>query len=267
MTAGSEVGSVTAVAVSNSKVTLTLASAVAPDQTVTVSYTPATNPIRDRAQNPAIALTNLTVANQNPGPDHQYLQPHRAGARRDRRGCAGKHLRCCNGGPSIRDHPPLSVFQRRLDAESRRFFGLTALTSLDLSGNQLGTLPENLFNGLTALRILRLGNNQLSTVDENLFEGLTSLEDLSLYANRLSTLPENLFDGLTALRILVLSANQLGTLPENLFDGLTALTSLVLYDNQLSTLPENLFDGLTALTSLGWGTTNSAHSRRISLTD
>ena len=61
--------SVTTVDLSSSAVTLTLASAVTSGQTVTQAYTPGTNPIRDRAHNPAIALTNLTVANRTPNPN------------------------------------------------------------------------------------------------------------------------------------------------------------------------------------------------------
>ena len=51
-------------AVSGSAVTLTLSSAVAGGETVTVSYTaPATNPLRDAAGNAVAALTGQTVAN------------------------------------------------------------------------------------------------------------------------------------------------------------------------------------------------------------
>ena len=57
---------VSSVAISSSEVTLTLASAVTSGQTVRLAYTPGTNPIRDRAHNPTIALTNLTVANRTP---------------------------------------------------------------------------------------------------------------------------------------------------------------------------------------------------------
>ncbi len=253
VTAGSEVGSVTAVAVSNSKVTLTLASAVAPDQTVTVSYTPATNPIRDRAQNPAIALTNLTVANQTQDPTINIC--NRTAQVRDAIVAAAPVSTC---GAVTADHlsaiTRLSLFSKDVSTlKAGDFSGLTALGSLDLSANRLSTLPENLFDGLTALTSLDLSGNQLGTLPENLFEGLTALTSLDLFANQLSTLPENLFDGLTALTSLELSGNQLGTLPENLFNGLTALRILRLGNNQLGTLPENLFDGLTALTSLGLG--------------
>ena len=59
------------VAVSGRKVTLTLSSqAAAHGETVTVSYTaPTANPIQDLAGNAAVALTNQAVTNNTPAPD------------------------------------------------------------------------------------------------------------------------------------------------------------------------------------------------------
>ena len=57
---------VTHVSVSGRVVTLTLASVVAHDETVTVSYSPGTNPIRDAAGNAATGLSNEPVANETP---------------------------------------------------------------------------------------------------------------------------------------------------------------------------------------------------------
>ena len=82
---------------------------------------------------------------------------------------------------------------------------LTALTSLDLSGNRLTELPE------------WLGN-------------LTALTSLDLSGNGLTSLPEWL-GNLTALTRLDLSGNQLTELPEWL-GNLTALTSLDLIVNR-----------------------------------
>jgi len=91
---------------------------------------------------------------------------------------------------------------------------------LDLSNNQLRTLPEGLFQGLTALEWLDLWNNQLSTLPEGLFQGLTALEWLDLSGNQLSTLPEGLFQGLETLQRLYLSENQLIDLPAGIFNNL-----------------------------------------------
>ena len=65
---GNAARTVSQVSVDGSAVTLTLASAVAAGQTVTVSYTPpATDPIRDIAENIAAAFADWTVRERHPG--------------------------------------------------------------------------------------------------------------------------------------------------------------------------------------------------------
>lgn len=90
-----------------------------------------------------------------------------------------------------------------------RIQGLTNLQWLDLSGNQLTTLPVDLFAGLINLRTLYLSNNRLTTLLVGLFTELTNLQTLWLSVNRLTTLPAGLFAGLTNLLRLDLSANPL----------------------------------------------------------
>ena len=250
VTVDSEAQSVTAVAVSSSEVTLTLASAVTPRKTVTLTYTPGTNPIRDQAQNHAVALTNQTVANQTLGEIVSVCD--RTEQVRDAI-VARSPVSLCGDvtAAHLTEITLLGLALGRISAlQAGDFSGLTALETLYLRDNQLSTLPENIFSGLTALETLYLHGNQLSTLPENVFSGLTALEYLSLDENQLSTLPENVFSGLTALEILHLEDNQLSTLPENVFSGLTALEILHLQDNQLSSLPENVFSGLTALKTL-----------------
>ena len=55
-------------------VTLTLASAVAPGETVKVAYAvPTTNPLQDAAGNPAATLTNQEVTNDYAGASEHHL--------------------------------------------------------------------------------------------------------------------------------------------------------------------------------------------------
>ncbi len=72
------------------------------------------------------------------------------------------------------------------------FDRLTKLTTLDLGGpipggTQLTMLPEGI-NRLTNLTQLDLSGNQLSTIPDNLFSGLSSLTELKLYNNAVNTL-------------------------------------------------------------------------------
>ena len=65
--------SVSGVAVAGSAVRLTLASAVTAGQTVTVSYTKGTNPLKDLASNDAPGLTDQAVTNNTAPPDEPTL--------------------------------------------------------------------------------------------------------------------------------------------------------------------------------------------------
>src|SRR5260370_30795026 len=84
-------------------------------------------------------------------------------------------------------------------------------STLDLSGQAWGTLPESL-GSLTALTVLSLGGNPLTVLPEWL-GNLTALNRLDLTANQLTVLPEWLGD-LTARARLELGGNRAPVLPE-----------------------------------------------------
>ena len=266
VTAGSEAGSVTAVAVSNSKVTLTLASAVAPDQTVTVSYTPGTNPIRDLAHNPAAALTDQEVTNETPssgicGRTQQV---------RDAILASVSGVSACGDvtGAHLVTIDFLYLANKSISGlKAGDFSGLTALTTLELGYNQLTSLDAGLFDGLTALTTLRLYGNDLNSLPEGLFSGLNALTTLELSDNDLTSLDAGLFSGLTALTTLELSDNDLTSLDAGLFSGLNALTYLDLGDNELTNLDAGLFSGLNALTHLRLSNGNDLTSLPAGLFD
>jgi hypothetical protein len=128
-----------------------------------------------------------------------------------------------------------------------RIAGLDNLRYLDLSNNQLTTLPVGVFKGLPKLRELHLYKNQLTTLPKGVFVGLNQLDVLSLFDNQLQALPVGAFNGLPELRRLHLYKNQLTTLPKGVFVGLNQLEVLSLFDNQLQVLPVGAFKGLPNL--------------------
>ena len=116
--------------------------------------------------------------------------------------------------------------------QSGDFDGLTGLTDLDLSDNNINTLPPaDIFDGLTALQTLRFfGNRGLTTLPESIFAGLTALTRLELNSNGFTALPADIFAGLDALASLSLGNNDFTTgpgLPAGIFDDvLDTVTSV-----------------------------------------
>ncbi len=242
--------SVTAVTMSTSEVSLTLASAVTPGQTVKLSYTPGTNPIRDLAQNPAVALTKLTVTNRTQ--DQSLNVCNRTRQVRDAIVEAAPVSTCVAVTPEhLAAVTQLSLSEKNISTlKANDFSGLTALESLYLRDNQLSSLPQNIFSNLSALETLSLRDNELDGLDANLFSNLTNLEILLLDGNQLDSLNTNVFSGLSALEALDLHGNELDSLDANVFSGLSALRILDLDGNELDSLGASVFSGLSALEAL-----------------
>ena len=129
------------------------------------------------------------------------------------------------------------------------FDGLSGLTTLDLSGNQLG-LAAGTFAGLTSLATLDLSGNELTGLPAGVFAEVSTLTTLDLSGNDFVTVPAGMLADLSALTTLDLSGNDLATLPAGLFADLSALATLDLSGNDFATLPAGLFTGLPALTAL-----------------
>ena len=133
------------------------------------------------------------------------------------------------------------------------FEGLTGLAQLVLEGNDLTALPSGLLDGLSALEKLNFKGNDLSALPSGMFDDLGSLSALYLGGNRLSAVPAEAISGLSGLEILGLADNQLSALGSDDFSGLSSLEILYLGGNQLSSLPSGVFSGLSALQELWLG--------------
>ena len=93
-------------------------------------------------------------------------------------------------------------------------YGYSQMSSLQLEGNRLATLPPDLFGNqmpsgrqMPHMRLLGLGDNLLNDLDPRLLRDLPNLEYLMLRGNRFAKLRPGLFEGLDNLGRLDLSGN------------------------------------------------------------
>eukprot|EP00051_Salpingoeca_urceolata_P001480 m.41294 g.41294 ORF g.41294 m.41294 type:complete len:363 (+) comp11446_c1_seq1:797-1885(+) len=105
----------------------------------------------------------------------------------------------------------LSLGGNEYTAMPSQLLGLTNLTFLDLSNNNLESLPDAMFTELTELRGLDLDSNKFATLAPG-FDKLTKLTHLSVQHNQLTMLPAQLGRA-TALKKVYTDGNPLVAAP------------------------------------------------------
>ncbi|XP_070000162.1 leucine-rich repeat-containing G-protein coupled receptor 5 isoform X3 [Penaeus vannamei] len=144
-----------------------------------------------------------------------------------------------------------------------------AVTSMDLSNNNLTSVPDNAFAAYPSLQYLRLSGNRISSVSPQAFEGVKlqnlnlarnkvthlrngdligndKLLSLSLHQNQIVQVDDEAFTPLTSLQVLDLTENQLRLIPPAIL-SLSQLRRLHLGNNQLTYISEESFKGLSLL--------------------
>ena len=121
---------------------------------------------------------------------------------------------------------------------------LSYLISLRFSNNKFNSIPNSLYK-LSNLKLLDLSGNSITDINENLLKGLSSLVELDLSKNKLKGIPESI-QFLSYLEVLRVSNNQLLSIPDGL-GALTRLKKLYLNENSLQFLPPNLFSRMVGL--------------------
>uniref|UniRef100_A0A182PAY8 LRRCT domain-containing protein n=1 Tax=Anopheles epiroticus TaxID=199890 RepID=A0A182PAY8_9DIPT len=125
------------------------------------------------------------------------------------------------------------------------------LTQLDVSQNQLMSVPSSALKNLHYLLILNLNHNRISQIHNRAFEGLDTLEILTIYENKLTFIEPDAFRGLDKkLKRLNLGGNDLTTVPQKALAMLDNLRKLELQENRIKTIKEGDFEGLENLDSL-----------------
>ncbi|XP_029474169.1 podocan [Rhinatrema bivittatum] len=118
------------------------------------------------------------------------------------------------------------------------FRKLRLLKSLDLSGNNLKSLPWALPKNLETLK---LKENEISSIPKGSLAGMAKLKELYLSNNKLkvNSLYAGAWSQLASLQLLDMSGNQMSSIPADLPES---LEYLYLQSNKISTVPENAFD-------------------------
>ncbi|KAK9519802.1 hypothetical protein VZT92_022507 [Zoarces viviparus] len=119
------------------------------------------------------------------------------------------------------------------------FRKLRILETLNLSGNNLQSMPMGLPR---SLQVLEIKNNQLNSIPDGALTGMKKLQKLILSDNqlKLNSAYQGAWMELSALTTLDLSGNQLSHIPSDLPESLEYLH---LQSNRISSVPASAFEG------------------------
>lgn len=126
--------------------------------------------------------------------------------------------------------PAPSVICRRFTDLAEALNNIEIACVLDLSNQNLNTLPENITK-LTKLNKIILSNNSFTQFPEILTE-IDTLIDIDLSNNQITSIPASITE-LKSLQIMNFSNNSLTTLPTE-FSSLESLNALILTGNKFS---------------------------------
>lgn len=133
----------------------------------------------------------------------------------------------------------------------RSFAYHAKLLELHLNHNKIGQVTNKTFTGLTTITVLNLRGNLIAELEYRTFSPMVKLVELNLGQNRISHIDPHALDGLINLSILYLDDNTLTTVPSELtFQALPGLAELYLGTNSFMTIPAGAFQDLKALTRL-----------------
>ena len=136
-----------------------------------------------------------------------------------------------------------------MDVEQDALNGLTMLKSLDMSNNNMWSLPMNSLCSLSSLESINMSNNHLLDItdlglaSDNACQRLAAIKELDVSGNFISSLRNgDLESTASSLKRLDLSGNRLTYLSDESLYSMTNLEVLKLADNQLSALGPPLFN-------------------------
>lgn len=128
----------------------------------------------------------------------------------------------------------------------------TALETLDVSHNDIQSLPDNGLSSLRSLQKLLLQDNSISLIADRAFVGLNALQILNLSSNSLVALPPEMFQSSRDIKQIYLNNNSINVLAPGLLEGLDQLMILDMSQNELNSewVNRDTFSGLIRLVVL-----------------
>lgn len=115
--------------------------------------------------------------------------------------------------------------------------------ALNLDGNNIASLPPDIFKNATGLTHIFLGGNEIKVLDANTFSSLEKLKYIDFDGNFIETLPEGIFDNNKRLEVLSLMNMKLSSVPSGLIRNNSRLKEFYLSENKLNHLSDNFFEG------------------------
>ena len=138
--------------------------------------------------------------------------------------------------------------------------GLREITVLDLSKNNISFIKESHEERLpfptSGLKELNLSYNELQSLPKHIFERFLSLNKLDISNNRILELPQTIFDKLNNLKRLDLSMNRLTYIPAGILDALYDCTFINMSNNAISDIAKDTFIRVTSLRRLDMSNNN-----------
>lgn len=131
--------------------------------------------------------------------------------------------------------------------KKRTFSNFKKLEKLNIRGNFLEKLNENIFDENLELKLLDVSSNELSSLPEQIFCRNIKLQKLLIFKNYIKKISPNLFEKLGELMEINMSENQIDGIPENLFVHNLQLKIVKFSQNKLKAIPKKLFQGLAQL--------------------
>ncbi|XP_055921081.1 protein artichoke [Eupeodes corollae] len=138
----------------------------------------------------------------------------------------------------------------RVDELRSLLDSLPTLKFLDISNNNLVSIPFGVLRGHGTLEQLHLNNNNIRSIGRDAFMAMPALRELRLRNNSLSDNLPRPFWNLPGLMGLDLSQNQLEIIDSSLLNGLPSLRRLDLSENLLSKINPDAFQNNPLLETL-----------------